>query len=115
MAPNSSVGTLSAVRLRATLAAPPGMKLSFWNSTTGTGASGEMRETLPQMNSSSMTSPMTRTRWLAKRAMMASALRSADIAGGFRMEVGRAAVRGRGFVRDGHEGEAGPRDDGVQT
>ena len=37
-------GTPSAVRLRATLAAPPGMKLSRSNSTTGTGASGEMRD-----------------------------------------------------------------------
>src|SRR5204863_3738199 len=44
------------------LAAPPGMKLSRSNSTTGTGASGEMRETRPQMNWSSITSPMTSTR-----------------------------------------------------
>ena len=50
IAPKISVGTLSAVRLRATLAAPPGMKLSRSKSTTGTGASGEMRDTPPQMN-----------------------------------------------------------------
>ena len=37
------VETLRSARLRATLAAPPGMKLSRSNSTTGTGASGEMR------------------------------------------------------------------------
>src|SRR6185312_855877 len=60
--PNNSVFTRNAVRLRAALAAPPGMKLSRSNSTTGTGASGEMRATLPQMNWSSMTSPTTSTR-----------------------------------------------------
>src|ERR1035441_9820873 len=37
----------------------------------GTGASGEMRETLPQMNSSSMRSPATRMRLAAKRARRA--------------------------------------------
>ncbi len=35
--------------LRATLAAPPGYQVSWLTSTTGTGASGEMRRTLPQM------------------------------------------------------------------
>jgi len=40
------------------------MKLSRSNSTTGTGASGEMRATLPQMNWSSITSPTTSTRVL---------------------------------------------------
>ena len=57
---NSSVGTFRAARLRATLAAPPGMKLSLSSCTTGTGASGEIRRTDPQMNSSSITSPTTR-------------------------------------------------------
>src|SRR6185503_2413251 len=57
-----------AERFRATLAAPPGMKLSRWKSTTGTGASGEMRFTRPQMNWSSMTSPTTRTRRRLARA-----------------------------------------------
>ena len=61
-APNSSVGTCKRGQLRATLAAPPGMKLSRSKSTTGTGASGEMRATLPQMNWSSITSPTTSTR-----------------------------------------------------
>ena len=51
-----------ALRFRATLAAPPGMKLSRSNSTTGTGASGEMRPTWPQMKWSSMASPMTSAR-----------------------------------------------------
>jgi hypothetical protein len=36
------------------------MKLSLSSWTTGTGASGEMRRTDPQMNSSSITSPITR-------------------------------------------------------
>ena len=62
MTPSASAEVFKAVRLRATLAAPPGMKLSRSNSTTGTGASGEMRETRPQMNWSSITSPMTSTR-----------------------------------------------------
>ena len=46
----------------ATLPAPPRWKLWSVTSTTGTGASGEMRATLPQMNSSSITSPTTSTR-----------------------------------------------------
>ena len=62
MAPKSSAGVASETKLRATLAAPPGMKLSREKSTTGTGASGEMRDTPPQMNWSSITSPTTRTR-----------------------------------------------------
>ena len=36
------------------------MKLSLSSCTTGTGASGEIRRTDPQMNSSSITSPTTR-------------------------------------------------------
>jgi len=56
------VGTSKAERLRATLAAPPGMKLSRTKSTIGTGASGEIRATWPQMNWSSITSPTTRIR-----------------------------------------------------
>src|SRR5439155_8043547 len=65
MTPSKSAEAFSAVKLRATFAAPPGMKLSRSKSTTGTGASGEMRETQPQMNWSSMTSPTTSTRVLA--------------------------------------------------
>jgi len=42
----------------------PGIKLSRSKSTTGTGASGEIRATLPQMNWSSITSPITRMRVL---------------------------------------------------
>ena len=48
--------------IAATLAAPPGMELSRSKSTTGTGASGEIRETRPQINWSSMISPTTTTR-----------------------------------------------------
>ncbi len=44
-----------------TFAHPPSMKLSFFTSTTGTGASGEIRETRPQMKWSAMISPTTRT------------------------------------------------------
>src|SRR5881394_1105312 len=62
MTPSKSAEAFSAVKLRATFAAPPGMKLSCSKSTTGTGASGEMRETQPQMNWSSITSPITSTR-----------------------------------------------------
>ena len=60
--PSNSVAARKWARLRATLPAPPGMKLSRSNSTTGTGASGEMRATLPQRNWSSITSPSTVTR-----------------------------------------------------
>src|SRR6266568_7876100 len=62
MTPSKSAEAFSAVKLRATFAAPPGMKLSRSKSTTGTGASGEMRDTQPQMNWSSITSPTTSTR-----------------------------------------------------
>src|SRR2546426_7367695 len=62
MTPSKSAEAFSAVKLRATFAAPPGMKLSRSKSTTGTGASGEMRDTQPQMNWSSITSPITSTR-----------------------------------------------------
>ena len=51
-----------AVTLRATLAAPPGIKFSRSKSTMGTGASGEIRLTRPQTNWSSITSPMTHSR-----------------------------------------------------
>ena len=47
-------------RLRATFAAPPALKVSRCTSTTGTGASGEIRPTFPQINSSSIISPTTR-------------------------------------------------------
>src|SRR5208337_290674 len=43
-----------------TLAAPPSRRFSLVTATTGTGASGEMRETVPQINSSIMMSPTTR-------------------------------------------------------
>src|SRR5438067_1490145 len=69
MTPRRSAEAFSAVKLRATLAAPPGMKFSRSKSTTGTGASGEMRETRPQTKWSSITSPTT-SRWrLRERAI----------------------------------------------
>ena len=45
---------------------PPGIKFSESTQTTGTGASGEMRLTLPQINSSRIRSPITRTLALPK-------------------------------------------------
>ena len=45
-----------------------GIKRFPVTSTTGTGASGEMRPTLPQTNSSSIRSPMTRMRFAAGAA-----------------------------------------------
>ena len=51
-----------AQRLLQTLPAPPGMWVSSHTLTTGTGASGEMRRTLPRMKWSSIRSPRTRTR-----------------------------------------------------
>ena len=47
MRPTSVARAPSAVILRATLPAPPGMALSRPRENTGTGASGEMRSTLP--------------------------------------------------------------------
>src|ERR1035438_2776870 len=44
----------------ATLAAPPGALVERTERSTGTGASGEMRSTSPQMERSSITSPITR-------------------------------------------------------
>ncbi len=49
----------SATRFASTLAAPPRCVDSRRMSTTGTGASGEIRVTSPQRNSSSITSPST--------------------------------------------------------
>jgi hypothetical protein len=46
----------------ATLAEPPGALVVRTERSTGTGASGEMRSTSPQMERSSITSPMTRMR-----------------------------------------------------
>src|ERR1035437_4533882 len=60
--PRTATLSVNSRTLRATLAAPPGKYDSPVTSTTGTGASGEMRDTLPQINSSSMRSPTTRIR-----------------------------------------------------
>src|SRR5262249_16184852 len=51
----------SAIKFASTFAAPPRWIDSRRTSTTGTGASGEIRVTSPQTNSSSITSPSTTT------------------------------------------------------
>jgi len=48
----------SEVIFAAVFAAPPGAKVSFFACTIGTGASGETLLTSPQINLSSMTSPI---------------------------------------------------------
>ena len=48
-----------AAKLTATLPAPPATKNSFFTSTTGTGASGEMRLTDPLIKWSNIISPTT--------------------------------------------------------
>src|SRR5262245_6876424 len=65
-----------ATMLRATFPAPPGEALSRSIRTTGTGASGEIRPTLPQRKRSTIRSPRTTTRASRKRARMASARRA---------------------------------------
>ena len=55
--PTMSQDSTKGTRFRATLAAPPGYTASRSTFTTGTGASGEMRDTRPQMKRSSMMSP----------------------------------------------------------
>src|SRR2546427_6514998 len=64
----------SAFILAATLPDPPRRYVSFVTSTTGTGASGEIRRTFPQMNSSSMTSPRMRMVLPEKRCRICSTL-----------------------------------------
>ena len=68
----------SPARFMATLAAPPGRSFCQVARTTGTGASGEMRSTSPQMYLSSITSPTTSTRALrhpdSTRAIMSGKL-----------------------------------------
>ena len=58
-----------AATLAATFPAPPTFTLSERTATTGTGASGEMRDTVPHMYSSSITSPKIRTRHRGNRAI----------------------------------------------
>ncbi len=62
MTPTREARAPSARRFASTLAAPPSRADSRRMSTTGTGASGEMRVTSPHTNSSSITSPYTTTR-----------------------------------------------------
>ena len=72
--PMTEVLSTNSRRLRATLAAPPGKKLSPVTSTTGTGASGEIRPTFPQTNSSSIRSPMTKMRFDSARSRICRSL-----------------------------------------
>src|SRR6185436_16776199 len=107
IAPSNSVAALRAVRLRATLAAPPGIEFSRSNSTTGTGASGEIRATRPQMNWSSMTSPTTSTRvWLAPANNFLTRCNDRDSILGYEIEHsvekrGEWARGAGGFLRRG--------------
>src|ERR1035441_4145169 len=110
--------------LRATLAAPPGEEDSLVTLTTGTGASGEMRETLPQMNSSSIKSPTTSTRWAGKAAIRprsGAAWESTGI-GEVHWAAGCAGLehaaggRGRGgFARDHDQRERRPGHEAIQA
>src|SRR5262245_53035426 len=62
------IGTAPRLRtLAETLAAPPRQVLSLRISTTGTGASGLILETAPQIKRSSITSPITRIRFRLNR------------------------------------------------
>ena len=56
----------SPTRFMATLAAPPGTRVVCMERSTGTGASGEIRSTVPHTYRSSITSPITNTRIDAK-------------------------------------------------
>src|SRR5450631_124379 len=67
-APTKATVAPSARRLFATLPAPPSVNEWLFTLTTGTGASGEIRLTRPQIHSSIITSPMTTTRRPAMRA-----------------------------------------------
>src|SRR5215475_34911 len=60
----------SATKFDTTLPAPPSASVCRSTSTTGTGASGEIRRTLPQMNSSSITSPKTTMRLPANASVI---------------------------------------------
>src|SRR6185503_14610884 len=63
----------SATRFASTFAAPPRCTDSRRTSTTGTGASGEIRVTSPQTNSSSITSPSTTTLRSRRRSRISEA------------------------------------------
>src|ERR1700680_2916339 len=68
-------------RLFATFPAPPSVNEWSLTATTGTGASGEMRETVPQTHSSSMTSPTTRILLSRIRSNRRRAPRSSNVSG----------------------------------
>src|SRR5262245_50823188 len=115
--PITPVAPVSSWTLRATLAAPPGKYDSEVTLTTGTGASGEMRDTFPQTNSSSMRSPITRMRLPANRSTSAwrrPAPRSAD------NRLARSAsfaleVRAIALARQNEERQPGPWNQRVET
>src|ERR1700688_1029898 len=76
-----SASSLIARRLFATFPAPPSVNEWSLTATTGTGASGEMRETVPQTHSSSMTSPTTRILLSRMRSNRRRAPRSSNVSG----------------------------------
>ncbi len=88
--------------LRATLPAPPSELLSRSTRTTGTGASGETLVTLPQMNRSTMRSPITRSRAPENRAVI-SPTRARLSCGAGPSWVLRAALRFDGGLFDQHD------------
>src|SRR5436305_1818715 len=85
----------------------------------GTGASGEIRETLPQMNSSSMRSPMTRILLPAKASMTAHKRAARESAGIGRGDLGQrfpsARRLGHGAIFPTRHGDQGKSTPGNQT
>src|SRR4051794_10294223 len=82
--------------------------------TTGTGASGEIRDTLPQMNSSSIRSPITRMRLprnpatrVRSRARSSSGMRGHDLARRAQT-LRRRVIRAPGIPSDYDQRQAGP-------
>src|ERR1017187_5887110 len=114
--PRTATLSVNSRTLRATLAAPPGKYDSPVTFTTGTGASGEIRDTLPQMYSSSIRSPITRMRRPANPAIsacMRATSSSVDIGSGdfpyaFADGKGIAGKR-RARALTGHDDEREPR------
>src|ERR1700736_1938539 len=70
IAPKASTRAPRAATLAATLPAPPRHSLCSTKSTTGTAASGERREAVPQRYRSSMRSPSTPMRLPRRRGIM---------------------------------------------
>src|ERR1017187_1951296 len=116
--PRTATLSVNSRTLRATLAAPPGKYDSPVTFTTGTGASGEIRDTLPQMYSSSIRSPITRMRRPANPAIsacMRATSSSVDIGSGdfpYAFAAGKGIAgkrRARALAGHDDEREPGPR------